>query len=55
MVKCILFHAEISEEECKNAVAESYKDKPKIPKKFKRIISWKFICKECPNHKKNIT
>lgn len=52
MIKCILFNEEISEEECKNAIEESYKSKPQISKKFKRIIGWKFACKECPNHKK---
>lgn len=51
MVKCILFNEEINEEECKNAIVESYHNKPKVPNKFKRIVSWKFICKECPNHK----
>jgi len=52
MVKCILFNEEISEEDCKIAIDESYKEKPKVSKKFKRIIGWKIACKQCPNHKK---
>jgi hypothetical protein len=52
MIKCFIVNEEISEEECKNVITESYKDKPKILKKYKRIIGWKYICKECPNHKK---
>lgn len=52
MAKCIILDKEISEDECKTVCEEAYKNKPKIQKKFKRIISWKFICKECPNHKK---
>ncbi|MFA9376609.1 MAG: hypothetical protein ACERKZ_07630 [Lachnotalea sp.] len=51
MIRCMLFNEEIEEEECKNAITESYKAKPRVPKKFKRVISWKFICKECPKHK----
>lgn len=52
MIRCILFQEDISDEECKNATAESYKEKSQVPKKFKRIIGWKFACKQCPNHKK---
>jgi hypothetical protein len=52
MVKCIIFQEEMDEEECKMAITESYKEKPQVPKKFKRVIGWKIICKQCPNHKK---
>lgn len=52
MAKCLIINQEISEEECKCISEEAYKDKPKIQKKIKRIISWRLICKECSNHKK---
>ncbi|PXV95840.1 hypothetical protein C8E03_101471 [Lachnotalea glycerini] len=51
MLKCFVLNQEISEEECKNTIEQSYQNKPIIPKKFKRIVGWKYICKECPNHK----
>jgi hypothetical protein len=52
MPKCIILNQEITNEECSCVQEEVYKDKPKIAKKFKRIISWNFICKECQYHKK---
>lgn len=54
-MKClILSNAEIAEEECLCIRQESYKDKngKELPKKVKRIIGWKGICKTCVNHKK---
>lgn len=52
MAKCIIINQEITEDECRDISEQAYEDKPKIQKKIKRIISWKLICKECPNHKK---
>lgn len=45
----ILGKEEITEEECACIIAESYKEKngKELPKKIKRIIGWKGICKEC--------
>ncbi len=54
-MKClILGNNDITEEECKCITVESYKDKNKkeLPKKVKRIIGWKGICKSCQNHSK---
>ncbi|BCN29399.1 hypothetical protein [Anaeromicropila herbilytica] len=53
-MKClILQNQEITEEECKTIIGETYKDKNgrELPKKVKRIIGWKGICKSCRNHK----
>lgn len=53
--KClILENKEIDEEECNCIINESYKDKngKELPKKIKRIVGWKYICKTCSNHKK---
>ena len=52
-MKCLIFKGEISEEECTCIIEESYKVKngKELPKKIKRIIGWKLICKQCPNHK----
>lgn len=53
--KClILENQEISEEECNCVINESYKEKngKELPKRMKRIIGWKYICKTCVNHKK---
>lgn len=54
MHKCIIISNEIEEEECENIINEAYKEKngKELPKKFKRIIGWKAICKECKYHKK---
>lgn len=55
MLECpILAKEEIDEEECLQIRIESYKDKngKELPKKVKRIIGWKGICKACPYHKK---
>ncbi|MBQ1682341.1 MAG: hypothetical protein II067_09060 [Agathobacter sp.] len=48
----ILDRAEITMEECCEICAESYKDKngKELPKKIKRIIGWKGICKSCKYH-----
>lgn len=54
-MKCLIIgNNDITEEECKCITEESYKDKNKkeLPKKVKRIIGWKGICKSCQNHKK---
>ena len=49
----ILGKKEISEEECLQIRCEAYKDKnsKELPKKVKRIIGWKGICKTCAYHK----
>ena len=55
MVKClILSNEQIEEEECLCIRKEAYKDKngKELPKKVKRIIGWKGICKTCTNHLK---
>ena len=55
MVKClILQNEEIEEQECALVTIESYKGKPskELPKRFKRIAGWDWICKSCANHKK---
>ncbi len=52
-MKClILSNAEITEEECMLIQEEVYKEKNgrELPKKIKRIIGWKGICKLCANH-----
>lgn len=50
----ILGKAEIDEEECLQIRKEAYKDKngKELPKKVKRIIGWKGICKACNCHVK---
>lgn len=56
MKKClILQNDEISEEECNCVILEAYKEKngKELPKKVKRIIGWKGICKSCKNHKRS--
>ena len=52
MPKCFAVESEITEEECKLACEESYKEKngKELPKRFKRIIGWKAICKNCKYH-----
>ena len=53
IMKClILSNAEITEEECMLIQEEVYKEKNgrELPKKIKRIIGWKGICKLCVNH-----
>lgn len=49
----ILSNNEISDEECACVIQESYKEKngKELPKKVKRIVGWKSICKSCSNHK----
>ena len=53
---CPIIRMEISESECHNVAEESYKggkDKQaKVSNKFKRIIGWKAICKQCKHHEK---
>lgn len=53
-MKClILCNQEIDEEECDCIIKESYKEKNgrELPKKVKRIVGWKSICRSCSNHK----
>lgn len=54
MPKCLILDCEITEEECANNTLESYKEKngKELQKKFKRIMFWKTICKECRYHQK---
>jgi len=51
----ILDRTEIDKEECFAICAEAYKDKngKELPKKVKRIIGWKGICKSCKYHQKD--
>lgn len=48
----ILGKKEISEEECLNICRESHKIKngKELPKKIKRVVGWKMICKTCRYH-----
>lgn len=48
----ILRNEEITPEECKCVIAESYSDRngKELPKKIKRISGWRYICKTCKNH-----
>jgi len=50
----ILDRAEIAEEECLCIREEAYKEKNRkeLPKKIKRIVGWKGICKACRYHEK---
>lgn len=53
-MKClILSNNEIPDEECQCIIKESYKVKngKELPKRVKRIVGWKSICKSCSNHK----
>lgn len=55
MPECLILHETIDEEECRSICTEAVKDgktKVMIPKKVKRIIGWKGICKSCRHHKK---
>lgn len=52
-MKClILSNEEITEDECTIVQEEVYKEKNgrTLPKKIKRIVGWKGICKLCSNH-----
>lgn len=53
-MKCYILEQEIDQEECNLICQEA--DKPKngkeLPKKVKRIVGWKVICKSCPQRKK---
>lgn len=54
-MECVILNkAEITPEECSCVIEESYKEKngKELPKKIKRIVGWKGICKACKNHKK---
>ncbi len=53
-LKCLIVDDFITPEECATVTLEAYKDKngKELPKKFKRIICWKGICKECKHHVK---
>ncbi len=53
----ILDRTEIGQEECFAICAEAYKDKngKELPKKIKRIIGWKGICKACKYHQKGLS
>jgi hypothetical protein len=50
----ILSKEEITQEECSLICQEANKEKngKELPKKIKRIIGWKGICKLCPYHQK---
>lgn len=48
-MKCIIINDELTEEECKCIQEESYKKKngKELPKRFKRVVGWDIICKNC--------
>ncbi|MGO5053202.1 hypothetical protein ACTQ6A_11925 [Lachnospiraceae bacterium LCP25S3_G4] len=52
-MNCLILNEEITEEECYHIIRESEKVKNgrELPKKVKRIIGWKLICKACPCRK----
>ncbi|MFI3200155.1 MAG: hypothetical protein R3Y54_01335 [Eubacteriales bacterium] len=52
--RCLIVDDEITQEECDIVTLEVYKEKngKELPKKMKRIVCWKGICKECRHHKK---
>lgn len=52
-MKCIILSEEITSEECSQICEQSYLNKngKELPKKVKRVIGWKLICKSCPKHK----
>lgn len=54
-MRCLILQNEISEEECAIVTKESYLEKntKELPKKCKRIVGWKLICKQCQNHCQN--
>ncbi|MEG0805946.1 MAG: hypothetical protein RR364_04980 [Lachnospiraceae bacterium] len=49
----ILGNEQITEEECRCIIQESYKEKngKELQKKIKRIVGWKGICKVCKYHR----
>lgn len=53
-MKCYILDEEIDQEECALICQEALKNKNgrELPKKVKRIVGWKAICKTCPHHKK---
>lgn len=53
-MKCYILEEEIEQEECDLIRQEALKSKNgrELPKKVKRIVGWKAICKSCPNYKK---
>lgn len=48
----MILHEEIEEEECASVQAECYAKRPgkELAKKFKRVIGWNIICKNCKYH-----
>ena len=51
-MNCMILHEEIEEEECASVQAECYAKRPgkELAKKFKRVIGWNIICKNCKYH-----
>jgi hypothetical protein len=53
---CPIIRKDITEEECLHVSSESHRDvkdkQAKISNRYKRIIGWKAICKQCKEHKK---
>lgn len=52
-MRCLIINEDITDEACAGIQAECYKKKngKELPKKFKRIIGWNVICKNCEFHK----
>lgn len=52
-MRCLIVNEEIEEDECLYVQEECYKKRSgkELPKKFKRIVGWNIICKNCKYHK----
>ena len=55
MKNCPIIRGDIDDKECAfvcgEAIKEGKNNKTDITKKFKRIMSWKAICRSCKHHK----
>lgn len=54
MFDCPIIREEIDQQECEGIRAEAVKEgkggQAAVPKKYKRIVGWKAICKTCKYH-----
>ncbi len=54
MFDCPIIRENIEEEECacirREAVKEGKGGQAAVPKKYKRIVGWKAICRACKHH-----
>jgi len=53
-LRCLIVKEEITDAECMMVQEECYKKRPgkELEKRFKRIVGWNMICKNCEYHKK---